>query len=28
MPHPSHSYRFYHQNNNGWEIQIVKLLIV
>jgi len=27
MPHPSHS-RFYHQNNIGWGVQIIKLLIM
>ena len=28
MPHPSQSYRFFQQNNNVWEIQIIKLLII
>jgi len=26
MPHPTHS-RFYHPNNIGWEVQIIKLLV-
>jgi len=28
MPRPSHSSRFYHPNNIGWGIQIIKLLIM
>jgi len=28
MDRPSHSSRFYHPNNIGWEIQIIKLLIM
>jgi hypothetical protein len=28
MPHPSHSSQFYHQNNSGWGVQIIKLLIM
>ena len=28
MPRPSHSSRFYHPNNIGWGVQIIKLLIV
>ena len=28
MPHPSHSSRFYHPNNTGWAVQIIKLLIM
>ena len=27
MPRPSHSSRFYHPNNIGWGVQIIKLLI-
>jgi len=27
-PCPSHSSRFYHPNNNGWGVQIIKLLIM
>ena len=26
MPHPSHYSRFYHPNNIGWAVQIIKLL--
>ena len=26
MPHPSHSFRFYHLNNIGWGVQIIQLL--
>jgi hypothetical protein len=25
---PSHSSRSYHPNNNGWRVQIIKLLIM
>ena len=28
MPCPSHSSRFYHPNNTGWGVQIIKLLIM
>ena len=28
MPHPSHSSRFYHPNNTGWGVPIVKLLVI
>jgi len=28
MPRPPHSYRFYHPNNTGWGVQIIKLLIM
>jgi len=28
MPRQSHSSRFYHPNNNGWWVQIMKLLIM
>ena len=28
MPHPSHYPRFYHLNNTGWGVQIVKFLIM
>jgi hypothetical protein len=28
MPHPSHSFRFYHPHNIGWGVQIMKLLIM
>ena len=28
MPRPPHSSRFYHLNNNGWGVQIIKLLIM
>jgi hypothetical protein len=28
MPRPSHSSRFYHPHNNGWVVQIRKLLIM
>jgi hypothetical protein len=28
MLHPSHSSRFYHQNNIGRSVQIIKLLIM
>jgi hypothetical protein len=28
MPRPSHSSRFYHPNNTGWGVQILKLLIM
>ena len=28
MPRPSHSSRFYHPNNMGWRVQIIKLLIM
>ena len=28
MPNPSHSSLFYHPNNTGWEVQIIKLLIM
>ena len=28
MPGPSHSSRFYHPNNIGWGLQIIKLLIM
>jgi len=28
MPSPSHSARFYHLNNIGWEVQIIQLLIM
>jgi hypothetical protein len=28
MPRPFHSYRFYHPHNIGWEVQIMKLLIM
>ena len=27
MPHPFHSSRFYQPKNNGWAVQIIKLLI-
>jgi hypothetical protein len=27
MTRPSHSFRFYHQHNSGWTVQIIKLLI-
>jgi hypothetical protein len=27
VPRPSHFYRFYHSNNIGWGVQIIKLLI-
>jgi hypothetical protein len=27
MPHPSHSSRFHHPHNNGWGVQMIKLLI-
>jgi hypothetical protein len=27
MPHQSHSSGFYHPNNIGWGVQIIKLLI-
>ena len=27
VPHPSHS-RFYHPNNTGWAVQMIKLLIM
>ena len=28
MPRPSHSSRFYHPNNIGWGVQIIKLLVM
>jgi len=28
IPRPSHSSRFYHPKNNGWAVQIIKLLIM
>jgi hypothetical protein len=28
MYRPSHSSPFYHPNNNGWAVQIVKLFIM
>jgi hypothetical protein len=28
MPRPSHSSRFYHPNNIGWRVQIIKFLIM
>ena len=28
MPRPSHSSQFYHSNNIGWRVQIIKLLIM
>ena len=28
MPRPYHSSRFYHPNNIGWGVQIIKLLII
>jgi hypothetical protein len=28
MPRPSHSYQFYHPNNIGWWVRIIKLLIM
>ena len=28
VPRPSHSSRFYHPKNTGWELQIIKLLIM
>ena len=28
MPRPSHSSRFYHLNNIGWRVQIIKFLIM
>jgi hypothetical protein len=28
MPRTSHSSRFYHPHNNGWGVQIMKLLIM
>jgi hypothetical protein len=28
MPRPSHSSWFHHPHNSGWEVQIVKLLIM
>ena len=28
VPRPSHSSRFYHPHNNGWAVQIFKLLLV
>ena len=28
IPRPSHSSRFYHSNNVGWAVQIIKLLIM
>jgi hypothetical protein len=28
MPRPSHYFRFYHPNNTGWALQIMKLIVV
>jgi hypothetical protein len=28
MPSPYHSYWFYHPNNIGWGVQIIKLLFM
>jgi hypothetical protein len=28
MPRPSHSSRFYHSNNIGWGVQIIKLFFI
>jgi uncharacterized protein with ParB-like and HNH nuclease domain len=28
MPHPSHSSRFYLPNHIGWDVRIIKLLIM
>jgi hypothetical protein len=28
MPRQSHPFRFDHRNNIGWEVQIIKLLIM
>jgi hypothetical protein len=28
MPRPSHCSRFFHPNNNGWGVEIIKLLIM
>ena len=28
IPHVSHSFRFYHPNNIGWGVQIIKLLVI
>ena len=28
MPHPSHSSRFYHSQNIGWAVQIIKFVIM